>query len=80
MQRVTIGGTAPTSLVESALHDFSRDKFADPDALVESWTAQKATGTQLFLQGIDGALKHWAGVRNEIDEAHNGESWSRLTE
>jgi hypothetical protein len=80
LQRVTIGGTAPTALIESALRDFSRDKFADPDALIESWTAQKATGTQLFLQGNDGALKHWAGVTNEIDEAHKGDSWSRLVQ
>jgi hypothetical protein len=53
LQRVTIGGTAPTALVESALRDFFWDKFADPDALIESWAAQKATGTQLFLQGND---------------------------
>jgi hypothetical protein len=39
----------------------------------------KAKVTQLFQQGAtDGALKYWAGVIREIDEAHHGSSWSRL--
>jgi len=48
--------------------------------VVSSWTERKAEGTQLFKQGEGGCLKLWAGVRNEIDEAHKSDTWKRLVE
>jgi hypothetical protein len=55
MPRVTINGTVANALARSAVTDFSRDKFDDSGALIESWTAGKAKGTQLILQGDYGA-------------------------
>jgi hypothetical protein len=78
MPRTTITGIAKDPLIHSATQNFSRYQFEEPDALIESWTAEKARGTQLFLQRNDEAIPQWAGVRNEIDEAHKGCSWSHL--
>ncbi|KAI4616126.1 uncharacterized protein J4E87_008861 [Alternaria ethzedia] len=80
MPRVTISGTVEEPLAKSAKEDFARSKFHDLDAVISSWTARKAEGTQLFKQGEGGCLKLWAGVRDEIDEAHKSDTWKRLIE
>jgi hypothetical protein len=78
MLHVTIRGTVDGSLVQSATEDFARDKFDDANTLIESWTPTKDKGTELFKQGKDSCLEYWDPVKNDIMDAHEGPTWTRL--
>jgi hypothetical protein len=76
---VEITGHIDSSLAAAVCQDMTREKYADPAAVLAEFSAAKEDGTRSFRERKnDEAAMRWMDAVFDIDKIHESSSWSSL--
>ncbi|KAF9700437.1 hypothetical protein EKO04_001964 [Ascochyta lentis] len=80
-KKVKVRGLVSREIAEAVEEEIAQDAASDPEAVVSNFQTQKDEGQELYKSNeIEKACLKWQDAALEIEQLHQGSSWSMLTE